>query len=144
MRVGDSVFVNGYRGVVYSVLDNRMVEVRLSSGIVCVDESDCVESTHDGQMIYPAGSALPEGAHGFTMCQNNGGAYASWLDSGDCARAREDRARIERDVAKLRSHHAVVSRAAELRIDFCGGRIADIRRSIMNAEYARLWPLIAV
>ena len=43
MEVGDKVICNGYKGTIIRFYDGNMVEVRLSSGITCVDIQDIME-----------------------------------------------------------------------------------------------------
>lgn len=43
-KVGDKVICNGYTGTITRLCEwsNSMVEVRLNSGLVCVDESELI------------------------------------------------------------------------------------------------------
>lgn len=145
MNKGDKVFINGKGGIVTQALANGMVEARLlGGGNVCVDAADCLLATYDWRKVYPAGSALPEGASGWTLCRwYAGGSYSVEIADCDRERATADRVAIE---AKIKSIRTKAEMARELQaLDLLeSDRLSDSKITLQNALYERAWPLLEV
>jgi len=100
--------------------------------------------THDQRPVYPAGSPLPAGASGWTQCKL-GAAYAVWLRKEDQAQSKADLAQIIGKVHALRTKAAAVALLTELdKTAFVNERLRDLKLSLINAMYAKAWPLIEV
>jgi len=61
MKVGQKVIANGYEGTVIRVLDGQlkgMIEVRLSSGVICIDASEVDTIVGTGQLVNKLENAI--------------------------------------------------------------------------------------
>ena len=97
-------------------------------------------TTHDGRLVYPAGTELPGWARGWTQCDNRGGGYAVWLADDDQPRSRADLQAIEKQAAQLRTRAQCEAALRELGL-LPHGSCRDMRVSYVNRAYADLWPL---
>lgn len=96
--------------------------------------------THDRRPVYPAGAELPDGAHGWTQCDNNGGGYSTWLAPEDCAQAAIDYKAVEAQAAKLRTRVQCEAALREIYVEPCG-TCASMRLTYQITVYADMWPL---
>ena len=99
--------------------------------------------THDGRLVHPAGSALPEGARGWTQCRVGGGAYSTWLLEADRERSAADLARITAEVNAMRTKaQAIEAIGADGGCAYAQQRLADMKTALIIRRYAKEWPLI--
>lgn len=103
-----------------------------------------IKYTHDRRPVYPAGSALPQGASGWTQCKLGAG-YAIWLLDADRARSKADLERFTAEARKLRTRAAAVTALEAIGVTaYPEERLSDLRLSLVNHMYAMAWPLIEV
>ena len=102
-----------------------------------------IKRTHDGRPVHPAGSALPEGASGWTQCDNRGGGYAVWLETADQPRSRADMERLVKQASALRTRTACEAALRELGLEDCqiGGTCRAMRDLFVIVSIQKLWPL---
>ena len=103
-------------------------------------ETNGFTTTHDGQMVYPAGHELPTWAHGWTQCDNRGGGYSTWIDPTDRKRSARDSAEIEAAAKKLRTRAQCEAALKDLGLQ-PGGSCKDMRLAYTVHTYKDLWPL---
>lgn len=94
--------------------------------------------THDQQTVYPAGSPLPEGAHGWVRCWLRSGAYGTWLEPEDREPNKADMLSLEAFASKVRSHAAADQAFGETSRQSLPMR----RMGYVIRELRRLWPLL--
>jgi hypothetical protein len=99
-----------------------------------------ITKTHDGRTVYPAGTPLPDWASGWVQCNNQGGAYSTWLDEADRERSKADRERIEREANALRTRAQCEAAMKWLGL-VPGGTCREMRLRYQITLYADLWPL---
>lgn len=102
-----------------------------------------IKYTCDRRPVYPAGSALPAGASGWTQCKLQSAGYVTWLRAEDIAQSKADLAQITAEARELRRKSQAITAIAVMGgTAYEGERLCDMRTQWINLAVARAWPLI--
>jgi len=103
--------------------------------------SAIVSWTHDRQPVYAADAPLPEGAVGWTQCDNRGGGYATWINEADRPLHTARYVGIEEAARALRTKAAASAALAEIGLRDFGGTLREMRVAYQVRRFAQAFPL---